>query len=138
LVEKDTKTMGRYEAFFREKLGSLRHVPLVFVSALTRQRVYQVLDTALAVADDRQKRVPTNALNDVLRAAVERHHPPSYRGQYVKINYATQVRTGPPVFAFFCNHPKGVKDHYKRYLEKRIRAAFGFEGVPLTLVFRQK
>ncbi len=138
LVEKDTKTMARYDAFFREKLGSLRHVPIVFVSALTKQRIYQVLDTALAVADDRVKRVPTNALNDVLREAVERHHPPSYRGQYVKINYGTQVRTGPPVFAFFCNHPKGVKDHYKRYLEKRIRAAFGFEGVPLTLVFRQK
>lgn len=138
LVEKDAKTAKRYEDYFHDLLQTLDHVPIVFVSALTKQRVYKVLDTALEVAAERQKRIQTSALNGVLQDAIEAHHPPTYRGNYVEIKYATQPRTGPPVFVFFCNHPKGIKESYRRYLERQLRTAFGFGGVPLTLVFRQK
>ena len=138
LVEKDTNTAKRYEEYFHRILDRQSHVPIVFTSAVTRKRVYKVLDTALQVADERAKRIQTSTLNDMVQAAVEAHHPPTYRGNYVKIKYATQVRSDPPVFAFFCNHPDGIKESYRRYLEGKLREAFGFDGVPLTLVFKQK
>ena len=138
LVEKDTKTAKRYEDYFHEILQTLDYVPIVFTSAVTKQRVYKVIDTALEVAEERGKRVQTSTLNDVLEEAVESHHPPTYRGNYVEIKYATQVRENPPVFVFFANHPKGIRESYKRYLERQLREAFGFKGVPLTLVFKQK
>ena len=138
LVPKDSKTAKRYEEYFRQMLETLDHVPIVFVSALTRQRVYRLLDVALKVAQERKKRIDTSALNDVVQQAVAAHHPPTWRGNYVEIKYATQVETAPPVFVFFCNHPQGVKTSYKRYLENRLRDAFGFEGVPLVLKFKQK
>ncbi|HLT46027.1 MAG TPA: ribosome biogenesis GTPase Der [Rubricoccaceae bacterium] len=138
LVEKETNTMRDFEAAVRARLGMLDYVPFVFVSALTGQRATKVLDVALRVHDERAKRVPTAQLNEVVQAAVQAQHPPSYRGAYVQIKYASQVRERPPVFAFFCNHPQGVKESYRRYLENRLRAAFGFEGVPLTLTFKRK
>ena len=139
LVDKDTKTAKRYEDYFHEILQTLDYVPIVFTSALTRQRVYKVIDTALEVADERAKRISTSKLNDALQQALANHHPPTYRGgNYVEIKYATQVRENPPVFVFFVNHPKGVKESYKRYLERQFREAFGFKGVPLTLVFKEK
>ena len=138
LVPKDSKTAKRYEEYFRQMLETLAHVPIVFVSALTRQRVYRLLDVALNVAKERKKRIDTSTLNGVVQRAVEAHHPPTWRGNYVEIKYATQVETGPPVFVFFCNHPQGVKTSYKRYLENKLRDAFGFEGVPLVLKFKPK
>ena len=139
LVDKDTKTAKRYEDYFHEILQTLDYVPIVFTSALTRQRVYKVIDTALEVADERAKRISTSNLNDALQQALANHHPPTYRGgNYVEIKYVTQVRENPPVFVFFVNHPKGVKESYKRYLERQFREAFGFKGVPLTLVFKEK
>jgi len=138
LVPKDSKTAKRYEEYFQQMLETLDHVPIVFVSALTRQRVYRLLDVALKVAKERRKRIDTSTLNSVVQQAVEAHHPPTWRGNYVEIKYATQVETAPPVFVFFCNHPQGVKTSYKRYLENKLRAAFGFEGVPLVLKFKQK
>jgi GTPase len=116
----------------------LDYVPVLFISALTGQRVTRVLDEALKVADERDRRIPTAALNDVVSKAVAAHHPPSWNGRLIKIKYATQVRASPPVFAFFCNLPLGVKESYRRYLENQLRKAFGFEGVPLTLTFKQK
>ncbi|MGI9174066.1 MAG: ribosome biogenesis GTPase Der [Rhodothermales bacterium] len=138
LVEKDTHTTRAYTRLIHERLKTLDYVPVLFTSALTRQRIHKVLDAALEVAERRQKRVTTARLNDVIQEALVRHHPPSYRNQPVRIKYVTQVRTGPPVFAFFCNHPKGVSESYRRYLENRLREAFDFEGVPLKLVFKQK
>jgi GTP-binding protein len=138
LVEKDSKTAKRYEDYFHQILQTLDHVPIVFVSAVTKQRVYQMLDTALEVAAQRTRRIQTSPLNDAMREAIEAHHPPSHRGNYVKINYVTQVRENPPVFVFFTNHPEGIRESYQRYLERALREAFGFEGVPLTLVFKQK
>ncbi|ARA93564.1 MAG: ribosome biogenesis GTPase Der [Bacteroidetes bacterium] len=138
LVEKDTHTARAYEQRIKERLKTLDYVPVLFISALTRQRIHRVLDTALAMAEERRKRVPTSRLNEVLLAAIARHHPPMYRNRPVKIKYAAQIRTAPPVFAFFTNQPRGIREPYQRFLENQIRRHFGFEGVPLTLVFKAK
>ncbi len=139
LVEdKETNTARDAERAIHERLGTLDFVPVLFVSALTGQRIGRVLDKALEVAAERGKQVPTAALNAVVEKAVQRHHPPSAGGRAVTIKYATQVRAEPPVIAFFSNYPQGVKEPYRRYLENRLREAFGFEGVPLTLSFKQK
>lgn len=128
-----------YDEYLRHHLGTLDHVPIVYTSAVTKERVYDLLDTALEVVEEREKRVQTSMLNDVVQAAITEKHPPSTSsGAFVKMKYATQVRTAPPVFAFFVNHPEGVRTSYKRYLEGKLRDAFGFEGVPLTLVFKEK
>ena len=136
--DKETNTVRDATRAIHERLGMMDYVPVVFASALTGQRAGKVLDQALAIHAERSKRVPTAKLNEVVQRAVERQHPPSHRGQFVKINYASQVRDAPPVFAFFCNLPEGVKESYRRYLENQIREAFGFEGVPLTLSFKRK
>jgi len=138
LLKKETNTARDYQRAIHERLQTLDYVPVIFISALTRQRVYKLIDTALEVARQRARRIATSELNEVMLEAVARHHPPTYRGNYVHIKYVTQARANPPVFAFFCNHPKGVQESYRRYLENRLRAAFGFEGVPLVLVFRAK
>ena len=138
LVEKETNTARDLERSIKERLGLLDFVPVVFASALTGQRAEKVLDVALEVYDERQKRVPTARLNEVVEAAVQRTPPPAHRGGYVKVKYASQVRAEPPVFAFFCNTPEGIKESYRRYLENRLREAFGFVGVPLTLSFKRK
>ena len=138
LVPKDSKTAQRYTDYFRQLLETLDYVPIVYVSALTRQRVYKLLDVALEVAEERKKRIDTSTLNDVVQEAIQANHPPSWKGRYVKIKYATQVRSEPPVFAFFSNHPEGIKESYKRYLERKLREAFDFKGVPITLVFKDK
>ncbi|PSQ80355.1 MAG: ribosome biogenesis GTPase Der [Bacteroidetes bacterium QS_8_68_15] len=138
LVEKDASTAGRYADFFRGKLGPLDHVPIRFISAKTHQRIYDALADALDVADRRREQVQTSDLNSALRDAVRDHPPASHQGRHVKINYATQVRSAPPVFAFFTNHPEGVRESYRRYLEGRLRETFDFAGVPLTLAFREK
>jgi len=139
LVPKDDGTMKQYTKYLRQYLGTLDHVPLVYVSAVTKQRVYELLDTALDVAEEREKRVQTSALNDAVQAAMEKKHPPTTSsGAFVNINYVTQVRTAPPVFVFFANHPESIRTDYERYLEGALRDAFGFEGVPLTLVFKEK
>ncbi len=139
LVPKDGGTMKQYTKYLKQYLGRLDHAPIVYVSAVTKQRVYELLDKALAVAEEREKRVQTSALNDAVQAAMQEKRPPTTSsGAFVNINYVTQVREAPPVFAFFANHPEGIRTDYKRYLEGKLREAFGFEGVPLTLVFKEK
>ncbi|MCA0270301.1 MAG: ribosome biogenesis GTPase Der [Bacteroidetes bacterium] len=138
LVEKETNTARDYERRIKERLQTLSYVPVVFVSALTRQRAPKVLDVAMQVGDERARRISTSKLNEVVQAALLAHSPPPYRGAQVKIKFATQVAERPPVFAFFANHPTGVAESYKRYLENRLRDAFGFVGVPLVLAFKPK
>jgi GTP-binding protein len=138
LVEKETNSARDFERDLKERLATLDYVPIVFVSALTRQRVPKLLDIAVEVADRRRARVKTSQLNEVMLAAIERRHPPTYRNRYVRIKHVLQVKSDPPVFAFFCNYPKGVKVNYQRYLEGQLRRSFDFAGVPLSLVFRQK
>lgn len=138
LVQQEEDLIKRYETYVAERLPTMAYIPLVFVSALTGKRVVRVMETAMAVAKERERRISTSALNDLLEDATRENPPPSYRGGFVKIKYATQIRTAPPVFVFFCNHPKGITEPYKRFLERRLRERFGFLGVPLTLQFRQK
>ena len=138
LVERETNTARDFERAVHQKLGTLDYIPVLFISAKTGQRIQRVLERALEVAAERAKKVPTSRLNEVVTKAVQAHHPPSVAGRQVTIKYATQVRVEPPVIAFYSNVPRGVKEPYRRYLENQIRAAFGFEGVPLTLSFKQK
>jgi GTP-binding protein len=136
LVEKDTRTMVEYTRWVRETLRFLDYVPVLFISALTGQRVDKVLETALAVHEARFMRIPTGPLNRVVQDALDRHAPPSKRGKRLKIYFASQPSVNPPTFVFHVNDPALVHFSYERYLENRLREAYGFPGTPLKLLFR--
>jgi GTP-binding protein len=137
-IEKDTYTAKLYEETLRKKLRTYDFIPLIFISAKTKQRVFKLLDLAKTVHKNRAMRIPTSSLNEALLADIK-HYPPSTKtGRDVKLNYVTQVKSSPPVFAFFANEPDMVSEVYKRYLENRIRHHYGFIGVPLILVFKRK
>jgi GTP-binding protein len=136
--EKDAGTMTIYAAEVRERLRFLDYVPLLFISALTRQRVGKVLPAALAVAAQRRLRIPTGELNRLVRDAVAAHPAPSRRGRQLKFFYATQAEAEPPTFVFFVNDRELVHFSYARYLENSIRAVYPFEGTPLRLQFRNR
>ncbi|MHB1006263.1 MAG: ribosome biogenesis GTPase Der [Chloroflexota bacterium] len=136
LVPKQNNTMAEYMRIVRDRFKFLDFAPVVFVSAVTHQRLSQMLDAAVRVYAERQKRIPTAKLNQVVSEAEAAHTPPSAHGRHLKINYATQAETSPPTFVFFVNDPKLVHFSYERFLENRLREAFGFEGAPLRLVFR--
>jgi GTP-binding protein len=136
LVEKTAQTMDEYRAEARKALDFMPYAPLVFTSAKFGQRVQQVLETALQVVHERQRRVPTAALNAMLRDAVANHPPPSKPGKWMKFYYVTQADVSPPTFVFFCNDPAGIHFSYRRYLENRLRETFGFAGTPIRMSFR--
>lgn len=138
LVEKDDQTAKAYERAIREILRIYDYVPIVFVSALQKQRVYKVIDIAKMVHAEQSKRVPTNKLNNIMLKEIQAKPPSSSSGKEIRINYITQVKTKPPAFAFFANEPKLVEDRYVRFLEGRLREHFGFVGVPISLYFRKK
>jgi GTP-binding protein len=137
-VEKDDQTAKAYEKALQNLLRMYAYIPIVFVSALERQRIYKVIDIAKKVYDEQTKRIPTNKLNTVLSKAVRQHPPSSSTGKEIKLNYFTQVKTNPPAFAFFANEPKLIADNYKRFLENIVRENFGFVGVPISIYFRKK
>jgi GTP-binding protein len=136
LVEKDTMTAVHFEKALREKAPSLRWVPIVFASALTGQRVHRVLDLVLQVQQSRTQRIQTRVVNDVVRELAARLPPPHYRGMRVKLLYATQVDIAPPTFVIFVNQPKGIPEHYLRYLRNGFRERWGFSGTPIRLRLR--
>lgn len=136
LIEKDATTMEEYRQKAREALDFMPYAPLVFVSAKYGQRVQQVLDTALAVIAERHKRVPTAALNKMLKDAVSAHPPPSKPGKWIKFYYATQADVSPPTFVIFTNDPGQLHFSYRRYLENKLRETFGFEGTAIRMSFR--
>jgi GTPase len=138
LIEKDTHTSRRFERAIIDDLGMHTFIPIVFISALQKQRIVKVIELSKRVFEERGKKIPTPQLNTVVHEAVRENRPPATRGRDITIKYATQVRRNPPVIALFCNYPKLIPESYQRYLEKKIRLAFGFEGVPLTLVFKKK
>jgi GTP-binding protein len=138
LVEKDAQTAKKFEKELREALRIYNYVPILFISAKTRQRIFKLLDVALSVNLERQKKLRTTELNQFLQESLRNYPPPSMDRREVKINYCTQVKEAPPVFAFFCNHPRSIRPNYRQYLENRFRARFGFTGVPLTFSFRKK
>lgn len=138
LVEKDTYTMDEYRERARRQLDFMPYAPLVFISAKVGQRVHRVLETALEVVQERNRRVSTAALNRVLKEAVAKHPPPSKPGKWVRFFYATQADAAPPTFVFFCNEPKMIHFTYKRYIENELRDAFNFSGTPLRISFRSR
>jgi len=138
LIDKDAYTMDHYTREIRRALKFVSYAPLVFVSAVTGQRVGTAIDLALAVQQARSFRVPTAELNRLVEDAVSQHAPPSKRGKRLRIYYATQVKVAPPTFVLFVNDPRLVHFTYRRYLENRFREAFGFEGSPLRLAFRKR
>jgi GTP-binding protein len=138
LVEKDAVTAKAFEKELREALRIYSYVPILFISAKTKQRVFKMLDVAQTVNRERQKELRTADLNEFLQDAIKTYPPPAMDRREVKINYCTQVKHSPPVFAFFCNHPASIRPSYRQYLENRFRRRFGFAGVPLTFSFRRK
>lgn len=136
LVEKDAGTMDEYRARAAVQLDFIPYAPVVFISAKMGQRVSQVLDTALSIIEEREKRVSTSALNKMLQDAVAKHQPPSKPGKWLKFYYATQADVAPPTFIIFCNDPKQLHFGYRRYLENELREQFGFTGTPVRISFR--
>ena len=138
LIEKDTKTPLAYKKQIQERLGEYNYIPIIFTSMETKQRVFQAIEKASEIYENRKQRLTTSKLNDLLGKDIEHYPPPAVRGKHIKIKYITQLPTQTPAFAFFCNHPKLVKASYKRYLENKLRDHFNFEGVPIRVFFRQK
>ena len=137
-IEKETITTKEHEEDILSKIAPFTDLPVLFVSALNKQRIHKALETAMEVFENRKQKIPTSKLNEVMLAAIEKNPPPSIKGKYVKIKYITQLPTHSPTFAFFCNLPQYVKDQYKRYLENQIRKAFNLTGVPIRIIFRKK
>ncbi len=138
MIEKDTHTASRFERALRERAPLLSAVPIVFISALTGQRVGRALELAHQVGEERRRRIPTHELNERLRALTEAVHAPQRRGRPIKFYYAAQVGTEPPVIALWTNRPKDVPDSYLRYLVSGFREAWGFRGTPIRLRLRAR
>ena len=138
LVDKDTHTTKAYEAAIRENIAPFTDVPILFISALTKQRLLKALEIAIKVYEDRKARISTSKLNDVMLPIIEQNPPPATKGKYIRIKFCTQLPTKTPTFAFFANLPQYIKEPYKRYLENKLRENFNFSGVPLQIFFRKK
>ncbi len=138
LVEKETMTAPRYEKALRDRVPFMKWVPIVFTSAVTGQRVHRTLEMVIEVQEQRNRRISTHEVNDVLRELVQRAKPPHYGGHPVRFLYGTQVATAPPTFALWVNHPNGVSDTYERYLQNGFRAAWGFDGAPMRFHLRAR
>ena len=138
LVEKDHKSMKDYEKAIRKQMEPFTDVPVVFISVLTKQRIFKAIETAVEVYKNRSKKIKTSQLNDILLPIIEKYPPPAYKAKFVKIKYIMQLPTPQPQFAFFCNLPQYVKDAYKRFLENKLREHFDFNGVPISVYMRKK
>tara|TARA_R110002049_G_scaffold71370_2_gene183928 strand:- start:19226 stop:20530 length:1305 start_codon:yes stop_codon:yes gene_type:complete len=138
LVEKDHKSMKAYEKGIRQQMEPFVDVPIIFMSVLTKQRIFKAIETAVEVYQNRTKKIKTSKLNEILLPIIENYPPPAYKAKYVKIKYIMQLPTPQPQFAFFCNLPQYVKDPYKRFLENKLREHFDFTGVPVSVYMRKK
>lgn len=138
LVEKDNYTMRKFEEEIKNKIAPFTDVPILFVSALTKQRIHKAVETAIKVYENRGKRIKTSKLIDVMIPIIQKTPPPAQKGKYIKIKYATQLPTKTPQFAFFANLPQYVKEPYKRFVENQLRKNFDFSGVPIEVYFRKK
>jgi len=138
LVEKDNKTTAEYTKAIKERIAPFQDVPIVFTSAITKQRILKVLEEAMMVYQNRTQRISTSELNEFTQEVVDAYPPPAWKGKFIKIKYATQLPTHAPSFAFFCNLPQYVKEPYKRYIENKIRERYNFSGVPMQIFFRKK
>lgn len=138
LIEKDHKTMDTIKKDMLEKLGENRWIPIIFTSVLTKQRIFQAIELAIRVFENKTRKVPTSKLNELILPEIENYPPPANKGKYIKIKYITQLPTKNPVFAFYCNLPQYIKEPYTRFLENRLRENFDFEGVPIKITYKKK
>jgi GTP-binding protein len=138
LIEKDSKTTILFENDIKEKTAPFTDYPILFISAINKQRIHKVLELIEQVNQNRNRKISTSELNEVMLQVIKNNPPPSLKGKYVKIKYVTQLPIYTPAFAFFCNLPQYLKDPYKRYLENRMREKFEFTGVPIRIFFRKK
>ncbi len=138
LMEKETNTARDYEKEIKNKIAPFTDVPVLFISALEKQRIFKAIEVGLKVYENRTRKIKTSVLNEVIGDVIDRNEPPSHRGRFVKIKYITQLPTYYPAFAFFCNYPKHVKESYRNFLENQLRSHFDFTGVPIGIFFRKK
>ena len=138
LVEKETNSVKEYTQKIKKQLEPFDDVPILFISVLTKQRIFKAIETAVEVYKNRSRKVKTREFNDVMLPIIEKTPPPAYKGKYVKIKFCTQLPTPYPQFAFFCNLPQYIRDPYKRFLENQIRKQYNFSGVPIRVFIRKK
>jgi GTP-binding protein len=138
LVEKETNTARDYEKLLKTKFAPFTDVPILFISVVEKTRIFKAIELALEVNDNRNRKIPTSQLNDIMLKAIEAYHAPVVRGNTVKIKYVTQLPTAVPSFAFFTNYPEDIKPAYKNYLENQLRIKFKLTGVPIRIFFRKK
>jgi GTP-binding protein len=138
LIEKDTNTAKEFTEEIHRLMKTHDYIPVIFISAVTKQRINKIIDISKEIKVRRQNRISTSKLNETLLPDLERTPPPSVRARDLRINYVTQVNTEPPVFAFFGNHPDLIPDSYKRFMERRLRHHFDLEGTPVSFIFRKK
>jgi GTP-binding protein len=138
LVEKDNHSVKEFEKYVRQECEPFTDVPIVFVSVLTKQRIFKAIETAVEVYKNRSNRIKTSVLNDTMLPIIEATGPPQHKGKYIKIKYVTQLPTPYPSFAFFANLPQYIKEPYKRFIENQLRKEFDFHGVPITIYIRKK
>lgn len=139
LIEnKGSNTMKEFEEAVLHRIAPFTDIPIIFISALEKQRILKVIEAALEIYELRKQKISTSKLNEFLEKATEKYPPPSVKGKYVKINYITQLPIVTPTFAIFSNFPKYIKEPYRQYLENRFRETFNFKGVPIRFVFREK
>ena len=138
LVDKEDLKIKAIEDKIKDQLAPFNDVPIIFTSALTKQRILKAIEEAIGVYENRKKRISTSKLNNFLQEVTQSYPPPSVKGKDIKIKYLTQLHTTTPTFVFFCNLPQYIGEAYKRYMEKQLRKSFNFKGVPIRLFFRKK
>ncbi|AEE49191.1 ribosome biogenesis GTPase Der [Haliscomenobacter hydrossis] len=138
LVEKSTNTARDVEKVIKERIAPFTDVPVVFVSVHEKTRIFRAIEVALEVYENRNRKVKTSELNELLLELIEKMPPPAHKGRHIKIKYVTQLPLAYPAFAFFCNHPAHVKENYRQFLENQLRKNYNFAGVPISIFFRQK
>jgi GTP-binding protein len=138
LVEKETNTMRDFERKIRETVAPFTDIPIVFISALTKQRIFKAIETAVEVFENRKRKIQTSKLNETMLEIMQQTPPPATKGKFIKIKYCMQLPTHTPQFAFFANLPQYIRDPYRRFVENQLREHYDFTGVPISIYFRQK
>ena len=138
IIDKDTNTTKNFEELIQKQIAPFTDIPILFISALEKQRLLKGLETAINVWKNRSQKISTSELNERMLEIIEKNPPPATKGKYIKIKYCTMLPTTTPSFAFFANLPQYIKEPYKRFLENKIREIYNFSGVPITIYFRKK
>ncbi len=138
LISKETNTAKAYEGELKKKLQPFSDVPIIFISAKEKTRIFKAIEVGLEIYENRHQKIPTSKLNEIILKAIEAYHPPVVRGHAIKVKYITQLPTAVPSFAFFCNFPDDIKLPYKNYLENKLRENFNLTGIPIRIFFRKK